>query len=294
MNKIQNYEKLREYCDEIEDFDIYDYAYYLGITSIENDIPESNIIDLIKICSEVSNNYSDPIEIGKSLAESIYHFKYLTLEQLKRIPANDIYDMYFDNKLYNLEYYFDSVEENITSIKDIKNGESYTVARVMDNGYCAELHYCSDTGATIEYTEKTTSETWDGTVEEIDWFNTKLTDDYVLKRLICLFEEKYLNKEIPEGKEKELNLIDHILNRHKVYDITLDLIYDDNILVAYDDQNIWTGKEFYDFMFNELFVYNNEDKVDLINDEDFNQLKKYKEQYEEKTQKKDEIEMEMG
>ena len=42
-------------------------------------------------------------------------------------------------------------------------------------------------------------------------------------------------------------------------------------------------------MFNELFVYNRDDKVELIDDFDYKQLEEYRKQYDEKS---NEIEME--
>ena len=42
------------------------------------------------------------------------------------------------------------------------------------------------------------------------------------------------------------------------------------------------GKDFYDFMFKELFVYNREGKVELIDDSDYKRLEGYRKQYEEK------------
>lgn len=43
-------------------------------------------------------------------------------------------------------------------------------------------------------------------------------------------------------------------------------------------------------MFNELFVYNRDDKVELIDDSDYKQLEEYRKQYDEKP---NEIEMEI-
>lgn len=296
IEKINDYKKLYEYSETLEHFQINDYLFYVGIVQVNKEIPVEEIRDLLNICHDFYEDNISRIKMGEELAKVIYQDKYLTLEQLERIPSDNILEYYYQDEMDELENYFDSVDETITSIKDIKKGNSYTMARVLDNGYCVELHYCSDTGATIEYGEKMSKDYWSNRVEKIEWFNTNLTDDYVLNRLRCLYEDMYSDKEIPQEKEQELDLVAHILNRHKIYDITLNLINDDNILVAYDEQNFWIGKEFYDFMFNELFVYNDEEKVDLLNDEDLNQLEKYREQYEEQNQNKEEkleIEMEM-
>ena len=52
------------------------------------------------------------------------------------------------------------------------------------------------------------------------------------------------------------------------------------LLMLFDDCNFWYGKEFYDFMFNELFVYNNDNQVDLIESKDLKKLSGYRKQYE--------------
>ncbi len=75
----------------------------------------------------------------------------------------------------------------------------------------------------------------------------------------------------------EIDLIDDIFYRHKIYDIIIDLD-DNNYIVIHDDDNVWIGKEVYNFMFNELFVYNN-GKVDLISDEKIKQLNEYRKKY---------------
>ncbi|MDO5571853.1 MAG: SNF2-related protein [Bacteroidales bacterium] len=76
----------------------------------------------------------------------------------------------------------------------------------------------------------------------------------------------------------EVDLINHILNVHKIYDI--EVSFDDNeIIVAKDDDNTWKGKELYDFLYNDLFVYNDDGKVDLIDDNDFQILNEYRKKY---------------
>ncbi len=176
--------------------------------------------------------------------------------------------------------FYDSYEEVFVSPKDIKEGESYTVARVLEGKYCVDLHYCSTykPSATIEYGIKDDSGNWQIEVEEIDWFNKKLTNDYILVRLTNLYNDKFLNIKLTEDQNNELNLLEKILYTHKVYDIEVTIDHN-NSLIAFDDENYWKNKEFYDFLFDELFVYNNEGNVDLIIDDDFEKLKKYKENY---------------
>lgn len=75
----------------------------------------------------------------------------------------------------------------------------------------------------------------------------------------------------------EIDLIDDIFYKHKIYDMIID-IDDNGYIVLHDDDNVWIGKEVYNFMFNELFVYNN-GKVDLISDEKIKQLNEYRKKY---------------
>lgn len=77
----------------------------------------------------------------------------------------------------------------------------------------------------------------------------------------------------------ELDLIDHILYRHKIYDIELEYDKDNNI-IAKDDSNVWIGKEFYDFLYNEVFVFNEEGTLDLVADEDLKKLDEFRKKYE--------------
>ncbi len=77
---------------------------------------------------------------------------------------------------------------------------------------------------------------------------------------------------------KEEDFIEKILSIHKINDIKVNVNHR-NEIVAYDDDNEWVGKELYDFLFDEVFVYNEDGKVDLLSDEDFERLKNYRKQY---------------
>ena len=77
----------------------------------------------------------------------------------------------------------------------------------------------------------------------------------------------------------EIDLIDHILSKHNIDDIIMDYNEDGIIIANDDDGNVWEGKEFYDFLFNDLFDYNDKGTVDLIDDKDFERLKDYRKKY---------------
>lgn len=75
--------------------------------------------------------------------------------------------------------------------------------------------------------------------------------------------------------DNELDLIDHILYKHKIYDINLE--YDENKnIIAKDDDKVWKGKEFYDFLYDEVFVYNSHGMVDLLTKEELRHLDDYR------------------
>ena len=292
MNNILDiYENLADSIEEIDDFRIYDFIYYLGITSVDKDIPKEEIERLINVCKESSDNFIDTFKLARALTSIVYKERYMTLEELERVPSESIKHFYSEEKMYEMRYYFESYEEILTHPKDIIKGVSYTIARVVHNGYCVELHYCSDTGATIEYGTKTSHDMWENEIEDVEWFNKDLSDDYILNRLNCLYDEEFSDKKITDEKAKELNLIDHILSKHKVDDIVL-YSNENSDLVAFDDSNYWKNKEFYDFMFNELFVYNQDGKVELISEEDYKTLEKFRDNYSDKTIEKDDIELE--
>lgn len=234
-----------------------------------------------------SNNYDDCImflvNFGKENNNCTnnqnfdYYKKYLSTKEEKE-----------DNVPEEIESY----EETITSTKDIKDGISYTVARVLEGNYCVELHYCSDTGATVEYGTKVSSDTWENEIEEVDWFNTNLNDDYILIRLNYLYDEQFLNINLSPEQAEELNLIDDILYKHKVYDIELSINNNGN-LVAFDDKNYWVDKDFYDFIFDELFVYNREGEIESIDKSCYQKLLGYREKYLVAKGKSNEVEMEL-
>ena len=78
------------------------------------------------------------------------------------------------------------IGETITPIKELDDDHAFTVARVMNYDYCVELHY-SKGKANVEVMTRTSSDSWHGVVEEIDWFSKDLTDAYVLNKLDDIF-----------------------------------------------------------------------------------------------------------
>ncbi len=79
----------------------------------------------------------------------------------------------------------------------------------------------------------------------------------------------------PESKETEV-LYD-VLSALKIDDI--DLTYEGGILVARDNDNLWSGKEFYEFLVKEAFVFEKDGSVLGIRDELLKDFKKLSESY---------------
>lgn len=179
----------------------------------------------------------------------------------------------------NREYQKDNnYEEIVTSLSEIDDQHSYTVARVVEEGYSVELHY--DKGKSyVEYMTEVSIGNWDGRYEDVEWFNPNLSEKYILAKLKVLYKEEFGEVVPVNERTEELKLLNKILNRHKVYDIELNIDCFNN-LIAMDDDNIWQNKEFYDFLFDELFIYNKDEKVELIADDDLEKLESYRKNYE--------------
>lgn len=88
----------------------------------------------------------------------------------------------------------------IDDIKNMEEDKSYTVARVINNKNCVELHY-TDGIATIEYGTKQDDNSWESIIEEILWFDKNQSKDEIISKLEELFEEEYLE----HTKHKENN-----------------------------------------------------------------------------------------
>ena len=73
-------------------------------------------------------------------------------------------------------------------------------------------------------------------------------------------------------------MIEHILYQYKIDDIVLHFDNNEN-LVATDDEYVWFGEEFYKFLFDELFNYNEDGTVNLIDNRDLARLKEYRKKY---------------
>ena len=80
------------------DCNIYDFCYYLGITNVKENISNKDLDILLDKCDELRGEYTDPIEVGQSLANAIYEDKSITINQLKDLDCERFNDWYIDGR----------------------------------------------------------------------------------------------------------------------------------------------------------------------------------------------------
>ena len=118
--------------------------------------------------------------------------------------------------------------------------------------------------------------------EDYEYFHSAVDlTDCTKETMQALIEEaKSMEKPVltfvqPESKETEV-LYD-ILSALKIDDI--DLTYEGGILVARDNDNLWSGKELYEFLVKEAFVFEKDGSVLGIRDELLKEFKELSEGY---------------
>lgn len=108
---IEEFKKIKEYSASFDNYSIYDYCFFIGITNVKNDIPDEELELLIKKCSEVHGDYTDPIELGQSLANEIYQEQNITIDDIKSLTVDEFYDWYNDGKELENPLEIDSLDE---------------------------------------------------------------------------------------------------------------------------------------------------------------------------------------
>lgn len=108
---ISDYEKIKDYCASFETFDIYSYLYYIGLTNVKDDIPADELLILIEKCNSLGGEYTDPIEIGQSLANEIYTEKNITIDDIKSLTVDEFYNWYNDGREVGNPIEIDSLDE---------------------------------------------------------------------------------------------------------------------------------------------------------------------------------------
>ena len=82
-----------------------------------------------------------------------------------------------------------------------------------------------------------------------------------------------------ENSNEEIDLLNKVLRKHKIYDIEIKIDDKDTLIAKDSYNNQWEDKQFYDFLFNEVFNYNDNGTVDLIDNNDFEKLTEYRKKY---------------
>lgn len=112
-NKIKDYRKIREYCSNFSTYNIYDYSYFIGLTNVKEDIPDEDLLLLIDKCCEIGGEYTDPIEVGQSLANSIYEDHDITIEQIKNMTCDQFQSWYSNGREIGLPLEIEQETEEI-------------------------------------------------------------------------------------------------------------------------------------------------------------------------------------
>ena len=202
-NNFSTLGKLIEECIT-EDFDIY-------IGEDKNKIRETMNIMSLDDSNDISHSikmmyWKDGEDVSVHKDNSFYKF-FKNITEAKNHFKNLNYDMDFKNKYiaetgcvvdeYDIskrkeledwkeEPYFDL----LTNLNKINEKDSFTIARVINGVNCVELHYVEGK-ATIEYGTRIKQDEWESTVEDIDWYNTNMTEEDISNKLWELFDYHY-------------------------------------------------------------------------------------------------------
>ena len=98
MKKIEKFKELNNYFEN-EDFNIYDYMYYVGVSDTKSDITEEELQEFSQACDRFVGDYTDPIILAHELAQEVYASKNISLQELKEISLDDFYDWYDNGRL---------------------------------------------------------------------------------------------------------------------------------------------------------------------------------------------------
>lgn len=107
-------EQYKEYQDTrnniSESFNYDDFGFYLGINNIKEDLPIEEIDRLMKICYRNLSYYMNSLFLAETLTEAVYIKNFLSLDDLEKVPSEDITEILVADKPFLLEKY--SSKEN--------------------------------------------------------------------------------------------------------------------------------------------------------------------------------------
>lgn len=86
----------------------------------------------------------------------------------------------------------------------------------------------------------------------------------------------------------EVDLVEHILSLYDMNDIKVNFDSNENIVIYSDDIDL-EGIEVYDFLLDQLFDYNEDGTVDLVDNHDLERLKEYRQKYETKVKNQEQL-----
>ena len=198
---------------------------------------------------------------------------------LSKIAENPLNDYLRDRDIPEQEQ--EKAEENSFN----KWLDTFVEEKGIDLGQILEIktenntHYF-EVGNVIENIKATTPEEQEeikNMIVKIDFYNGDVVDYF--KHLAQALAQNFEQQTSRNYNNEEINLLDRVLRNHKIYDIEIK-IDDKGTLIAKDSyNNQWEDKQFYDFLFNEVFNYNDNGTVELIDDEDFEKLTEYRKKY---------------
>lgn len=195
--------KLIEECIT-EDFDIYigenkdKIRETMNIMTLEDVKDKSHFIELMywKNGNDVSvHKDNDFYKFFENTIEAKKHFQDLNYDinfRNKYIAGTGcIVEEYDISKNKELE---DWKEEPyfllLADLNELNDKDSFTIARVINGINCVELHYVEGI-ATIEYGTRIKQDEWESIVEEIDWYDVKMTENEISDKLWELFDYRY-------------------------------------------------------------------------------------------------------
>lgn len=152
--------------------------------------------------------------------------------------------------------------EQILEVKTEKNTHYFEVGNVIEN---------------IKATTPEEQEEIKKTIIKIDFYNGDVVDYF--KHLAQALAQNFEQQTSRNHNNEEIDLLDRVLRNHKIYDIEIKIDNKGTLIAKDSYNNQWEDKQFYDFLFNEVFNYNDNGTVDLIDDEDFEKLTEYRKKY---------------
>ena len=83
--------------------------------------------------------------------------------------------------------------------------------------------------------------------------------------MLVKFQNKYHHQITKEYRQKsEIELLEKILNDYHIDDIEITWDDDNDMIIASNENNLWNGKGFYNYLKDEIFVYENNEPLNLL------------------------------